>query len=333
MVVSLIKTENYNYYNFHAEQVMLANYFTDNSEQGIYEDLLISDTVEKIFTDVKTNVNKNIVLDFANIENVSQNNINKKFYELKDLGFNIVLLNIKKNIVDALGFTAISHIKNEETQDAFRKYHLFTSNMESLDGKIELRKIFQAEFEKQIDKYIEQYEKPHTSSYVYLHSYVDLKNFISNEKQLFLFSMYRLAMAIKYECAENLKDNPILICQSLNSSLIASILSHLLKFDILILDKIGPINKLYSRLDTKIKDKKYIIISDLVCLGTEVKIVKNLIQFLGGTYVRNASLIKIETLNVNHIKKEDATIGVFSINRGNNAKLRYKITTNLEDFK
>lgn len=139
-------------------------------------------------------------------------------------------------------------------------------------------------------------------------------------------------MLIRKECNDDLIEKPILVCQSLNSSLIASILSNLLNLDILVLDKIGPINKLYSRLDKTIKIKNYIIVSDLVCLGTEVKIVKNLIEFLGGQYLRNVALIKIETLNVSHINKKEATIAVFSINKGNNRSLNYKITTNLENF-
>lgn len=66
-----------------------------------------------------------------------------------------------------------------------------------------------------------------------------------------------------------------------------------------------------------------------------MKNVQKLIQFLCGVYPKNASLIKIETLNredIDKIDKKDLTIAVFSINKSNNAKLKYKITTNLEDF-
>ncbi|MBS7233060.1 hypothetical protein KHA90_18720 [Flavobacterium psychroterrae] len=102
---------------------------------------------------------------------------------------------------------------------------------------------------------------------------------------------------------------------------------------LLILDKIGPINKLYSRLDNVINaNRKYIVVSDLVCLGTEVKIVKNLIQFVGGKYLGNVSIIKTETLTPQDIKKKDSTLAVFSITKENNRELNFNISTNLEYF-
>ncbi|UPQ75281.1 hypothetical protein [Chryseobacterium nepalense] len=332
MLISKLKTEGFVYYNLHTEQVMISNYFNDNSDLGIYEDLLVSDTIEKVLNDLEDDC-KNIILDFDKIQNISQNNINKKFHEYIKVGYKFVLLNVREDIINDFGFNVITNDENICEDEFYRKFNLFSDDIESLKGKIKPRKIFTQSFENIISNYIIPYGNPHTSSFVYLHSYVDLKSFISNEKKMFLFSMYQLSIMIKEECINETSDDIILVCQSLNSSLIVSILSNLLKLDILILDKIGPINKLYSRLDKNISDKKkYVIISDLVCLGTEVKIVKNLIQFLGGTYLRNASLIKIETLNSKHIKKPEATIAVFSINRSNNARLNYKITTNLEDF-
>lgn len=337
MLVSKIVTEKYIYYNLHAEQVMISTYYNEkNTNLGIYEDFLVSDTIEKVLSDVKNNNHKNVVFDFKNINNISQNNINNKFFEFFTKDFKFVLINIRKELVENLGFNTFSNTLDEFNEFEYKKNCLFTDEIECFKEKINPFKIFRENFEKKIADYIIPYDKPHSSSYIYLHSYVDLKKFITNERQLFLFSMYRLSNKIRNRCKKELEEKPILVCQSLNSSLIVSILSNLLNLDILILDKIGPINKLYSRLDKTISEnKKYIIISDLVCLGTEVKIVKNLIQFLGGIYLRNASLIKIETLSsddIDKIDKKDLTIAVFSISNKNNAKLKYKITTNLENF-
>ena len=160
-----------------------------------------------------------------------------------------------------------------------------------------------------------------------------MKKFMSYEKELLLFSIYKLAIKIKTKWQNEIEYGPILICQSMNSAFIVSILSTFLKLDILIFDKIGPINKLYNRLDNTISDKrKYIIVSDLVCLGTEVKIVKSLIQFIGGNCLGNVSLIKTETLKNTHIIKENATIAIFSIKRANNKELNYDIFTDLESL-
>ena len=140
-----------------------------------------------------------------------------------------------------------------------------------------------------------------------------------------------LALQIRKTWGNELINNPILVCLSMNSSYMVSILSSLLKLDVLIFDKIGPINKLYSKPNKIISnEKQYIIVSDLVCLGTEVKIVKNLIQFIGAKCLGNVSLIKIETLKSKDIEKENVTTAVFSINRKNNKELGYTIFTNLE---
>lgn len=110
-------------------------------------------------------------------------------------------------------------------------------------------------------------------------------------------------------------------------------LSKLLKLDILVFDKIGPINKLYNKLEKhNYENKKYIVVSDLVCLGTEVKITKNLIEFSGGKYLGNVSLAKIETLTREDLDLDsiDRTISVFSITDKNNVELNYYIYTNLK---
>ena len=103
--------------------------------------------------------------------------------------------------------------------------------------------------------------------------------------------------------------------------------------DILIFDKIGPITKLYNKLEKhNFENRKYIVVSDLVCLGTEVKITKSLIEFSGGKYLGNVSLTKIETLTRDDLKLEsvDRTISIFSISNRNNVDLNYYIYTNLK---
>jgi len=122
------------------------------------------------------------------------------------------------------------------------------------------------------------------------------------------------------------KDKPILICQSLNGSIIASVLSSLLGLDLFIIDGIGPINKLYRSLGATIETgKKYIVVSDVVCLGTEVKITKNIIEYLGGVYFGNVSIVRIES-----IKTYDNVESVFYIDKSNKKEFKYQIITPLD---
>ncbi|MDY8136085.1 hypothetical protein [Aquimarina sp. 2201CG5-10] len=244
------------------------------------------------------------------------------------------MINLKKSVCSELSLDTIENSKNNLKDETFLKFHLFEDENDNLtDIDLNIKILFENNFKTKIKNYIVDHEKPHTSSFVYLTSFVDIKKFISNEKPSLIYSLYVLAMKIKSKWKLDLKENPILICQSLNSSYLVSILSTFLKLDILIFDSIGPVNNLYNRLDNNISEKrKYIIVSDLVCLGTEVKIVKNIINFIGGKCLGNISLIKTETLNNSDIKKINATISVFSIKKSNNKELNYNITTDLESL-
>jgi hypothetical protein len=75
------------------------------------------------------------------------------------------------------------------------------------------------------------------------------------------------------------------------------------------------------------KNKRYLVVSDMVCLGSEVRIAKNLIEFSGGEYIGNVSIIRVNTM-----KKEDVYSNVetiYLIVKGNN-KIGYSIKTALD---
>ncbi|MDF7817937.1 hypothetical protein P1X15_10035 [Runella sp. MFBS21] len=345
MIISKITSQNFIYYNLHSEEVVTSNFIEENNS-GIYCDRLQISTIQRVVEDIEQQEGiKNIVLDFNNIEAI-QSNLGNYIIPLKNNGFAIVLTNILEKLVADMGFFSLSNPNNLQkkqpsndrqfettntNQSVFKKFYLFEANNNFLNENFIPNKIFNKHFKNILKKYIEINEKPHTSSFVYLKSFVNIKKFISHEKSLSILSIYKLALKIKKEWGKEIEKKPILICQSLNSSYIVSILSSLLKLDILILDKIGPINKLYTRLGNSISnERKYIVVSDMVCLGTEVKIVKNLIEFIGGKYLGNVSIIKAETLKKSDISRKDATLSVFSIDKTNNKELNYYITTELE---
>jgi acyl carrier protein len=335
MIVSLIETPNYSYINLHAEEVISSNYLNDDN-QGIYISSLQFETVNRLFNFLKKAPAKfsNIVLDFNNIQNV-QSNIIDKIIEIRDLGYKLVFINISEKLIKPLALNTIENSKNIlNVKNEYNIFYFFSekeSDLYQID--IESGNVFYYEFKKRLIKYIDEYKRPHASSFVYLHSFIDLKKFISFETPFIYYALYRLAIKIKENWESNLKDKPILVGQSLTSTFIVSVLSKLLKLDILVFDKIGPVNKLYNKLEKhNYENKKYIVVSDLVCLGTEVKITKNLIEFSGGKYLGNVSLAKIETLTREDLDLDsiDRTISVFSITDKNNVELNYYIYTNLK---
>lgn len=337
MIVSFIKNVSYLYFSLHAEEVFTSNYLKDNDE-GVFVSSLQFETIERLFVFLKNSTfeeQEYIVLDFNNLYHI-QANIISKIIEIRDLGYKLVLKNVKAEIFDSLSINVIVNEKNIlNEKNGFDTFYYFTSDSEKIYSiDINEKKLFTEEFAKILNEknYIEEYKKKHSSSFVYLLSFIDLKKFISLERPFIYFALYKLALKIKYKWNKELNNNPILVSQSLTSTFIVSILSKLLKLDILVFDKIGPITKLYNKLEKHNFDKrKYIIVSDLVCLGTEVKITKSLIEFSGGNYLGNVSLVKIETLTREDIQLDniDRTISIFSITKDNNKELNYYIYTNL----
>ena len=330
MIVSKIFWGDTVCYNIHIEQIITSTYL-DQSGRGIDDSILTIDTLKRILDDCSSSLCT--ILNFDRIISF-QSNLITVLKEIKDASKNLVLINISEEIVIGQHLNTYKNENNYLTDNFYRVLYMGDNNS-VIDYDFYNEELFKLDFKEKLKKHIHSPNKmAHTSSSVYLESYVDVKEFISLDYTFTIFSVYKLALQLKEKWLSTSKnDIPILVCQNSNSAFIASLLSGLLSLDILILDKIGPINKLYKRLgSTIIENKNYIVVSDFVCLGTEVKIVKNLIEFSGGKYLGNVSLIRVETLEAGDKIYKDA-LSVFEITRANNKDLNYFISTNLENLK
>jgi hypothetical protein len=121
----------------------------------------------------------------------------------------------------------------------------------------------------------------------------------------------------------------ILFCQTLSGAFIGSILSDLLGLDLFIIDHLGPINKLYNSVLFKKIDASanYIVVSDVLCLGTEVKNAKSIIEFSGAKYIGNVSFVRIESRKEKDVDFKDIEY-LFRINEKYNP-VKYSISTAL----
>jgi len=316
MIISRIVKSDIVYYQLHAEQAVTATYI-DEEGSGIFEEVLTLNTLERIVDDFKSFPGYNLILDCQNLKSC-QNNLKKKIKDFKDIAKSVVLTNAQKEIVEKLDLAIFSNPNNVEDGERFLCFYVSDKD----DFAITNTTLFDDAFKESLIRYsTSDGEDPiyHESSSVYLSNYINIKKMISLDKNLFIYAIYKLAIKINEHWFKELNiKKPTLICQNLNSSYVASILSGFLKLDVLILDKLGPINKLYSTLDNKIKENEsYLVVSDVVCLGTEMKIAKNLITFLGGHYLGNVSIIRVETL-LSETKKFNDTECVFTITRENN---------------
>jgi hypothetical protein len=323
----------------HAEQT-ITSAFVDGGNIGVSEQLINETTLVKIINDYRNDIEKPevLILNFENT-NAIQNNQISKIIELKNLNSNLILINIKKELIKELNLLSLYDNENNVT-DEDNNYLVFNCfETGRFQFSHSTQEIFRTHFLKLLkDNYtnpLDGKEMYHSSSSVYLSKWINIKKFISVDREFFLYAIYNLAIKTFQKWFKNLnlinnESKPILVCQNLNSSYITSILSTLLRTDIVILDQIGPINKMYSTLDSKIEtNRKYIVVSDLVCLGTEIKIAKSLIEFLGGKYLGNVSIVRIQTIDPIYRNFEDAEC-VFVVDNETNKEIVYKISTALD---
>lgn len=331
MIFSKISYNSTAYYSLHAEQC-LNNLRIDSVMKmpAVYQTQL-----DEICDDIrKDKKNFVFVLNCDNVDNIQINAIEKQLANLVGAEKKKVIFeNVKESLLELLSIyplfkTDNAKFRNEETG----KYRFFPlTNGVDYSKLISTDKAFDEVFLENVKEYnkSQQGEKlEHTSSSVSLTTYIDIKRLIIEKRSFMLYSVYRLAMKIQAHWLKNDvtdKKKPILVCQSLNGSYIASVLASLLDLDLYMLDQVGPINKLYRAIGAKIKaDADYIVVSDMVCMGTEVKIVKNIIEYLGGNYIGNVALVRA------FLKQFNNTEEVMLINKHNCKQLNYQINVSIQ---
>ena len=330
MVFSKIAYNCTAYYSLHAEQ-SLNNLRIDSVMKmpAVYQTQL-----DEICDDIrKDQQNSMFVLNCDNIDNVQINVVEKRLAALVgDEKKTVIFENIKESLLEQLSFYPLFRTDNVKYRvEEDMKYEFFPlKNRFDCSQLICTDKVFDKVFLENVAKYNKSQpggKLEHTSSSVSLSTYIDIKRFIIEKRSFMLYSIYRLALKIQAHWLKNdaiHKKKPILVCQSLNGSYIASVLASLLDLDLYMLDQVGPINKLYRAIGAKIKaDADYLVVSDMVCVGTEVKIVKNIIEYLGGNYIGNVALVRA------FLKQFSNTEEVLLIDKNNCKQLDYQIIVSI----
>jgi len=343
MLISPIINDRILYVNLHAEQSFYGTFHADqldiskNIITGIYAEELNLTILENVLKFVRENKSEFdvLVLDFQKLITAQKNLyevLNKIRNEMKFL----ILKNANLIIIEKLLLNnCLGYFGNKPKATLHDTFLLDEEAKSKKDLVKEIKDIFDLEFKTKLDSItIENKERRlHHSSSVYLNKFIDIKKLIVEHKLLFLYSCYWLATEM---CSKKLDRSWViekgskttLLCQNLNSSFIASIISSFLLLDVITLDHIGPINKVYNEIDRKINHgEEYLVISDVVCLGTEVRIAKNIIEFSGGKYAGNICLIRILTMELE--EKHRDVESVFEITKTNNP-IHFKITTALD---
>ncbi|MFH1119502.1 MAG: hypothetical protein V1775_06730 [Bacteroidota bacterium] len=321
----------------------------ENIEVGVFGKKLTITTLNKLLKYLQNiNIQSTYLVVSLNRLDYVQKNIYPKLHDsiiqMTQKGKSVILTNISESVFEQLKLSSLADINKQlikkdcyifSTIPNFSVTEFDDLNDELIEDLFEITLIKETGLSSNA---LDQELNP--SSSVYISKFVNAKNLLNNDT-FFSYCIYRLAIKMihsngrdwlvlpDYDSAD---DKISLFFQTLNGAYIASTLSDLLQADTCFVDHIGPINKLYNTyFGERISfGKNYIVVADVVCLGTEVKIAKSLIQYNGGFYIGNVSIMRSKTLKDEDRKYTDV-VTLFEINKANNEKykLNYKISADL----
>lgn len=335
MLISGLECDKYFIIKLHIEETY--NLFTETNDNylGIYVNNLRNSTIDLIneflLNDSENKLYRYVVLDFSDILDV-QNNIADKlislYVQLLALNKQIIMANVSSEIFNEFKLN-VNKINKELIAKGYsyadrylnKNYSYNTLLYKSTDEQgnndnildIDFSKMyneqFRTKFSKVLKEITEDNHEDRLSSPVILNKYINIKKLIENSSFLLLCLYFFAKELIDEKVFDKNKDfnkDVILFSHTFNGNFISTILSKVLCVERFFIDHLGPINKIERiNFSNKIhKEKKYIIVSDVICLGTEVKIAKNIIEFCGGSVQASISLVGIETTNSEIDKKE-----------------------------
>lgn len=355
MLYSGLYQDNKLYISAHAEQVF-HNFSNFTNKNGIFEYELTLNTIEELEKQIP-NFNdkiKSIIIDFSDITEA----INV-FVEFKNLITKIIDHDISVSIVrveEKLYNDLKLHKYKLDFQDLIIEniesnlFNIFikTDKIEIANFDILITNLYQTIFKRELIKnyLVPNKDKFSNSSNVYLPKYINIKKYIE-DKEIHFYGLYLLCKkALNEKILPHINERriknsngingnngivkkqkaPILFFQSLNGAYLASIFSKLALLDMAYIDHIGPINKIYqSFLKTNFKEhESYLIMSDVVCLGTEIQIAKNLMEYNNSIALGNITIVKVEVIKG---KKEMPITSLFVLDQETNKSVKYKIET------
>ncbi|MPL70091.1 hypothetical protein SDC9_15842 [bioreactor metagenome] len=341
MLYSKIIHENTLYILLHAEQVY-QNFHLFDENLGFFTSELTRETIERVGKEIKkvSGINS-IIIDFFQLE---ENH--NSFIELSNIvthciksKIDISLIRINESLYNKINIhkfkTENYNLKESTTKICDRNYfNLFSK--ECICIKEFDKDIFNLYEKKLLEKdlYIEDQDKEKQyseSSNVILPKYLNIKRFIE-DKEISFIGLYLLCKkTINEELIPDLRvdERPVIVFPSITASYLASIFAKLACCDIAYRDHIGPKNKIYRTIQKGIfmESKKHLIISDVICMGTEIQITKNIIEHEGA---------KIEgVLSIINVKVTDKTpnnnvISLIDLTKEKNKGINYKIQTNFQ---
>lgn len=160
----------------------------------------------------------------------------------------------------------------------------------------DIKKNPQYSFKKGNLKYLE-------SSNVYVNKYINVKSLFLNRNYMLLV-IKDLKEVVKKEF-KSVINEVVLLGVSNNGIILANLLSYELQVPVQGLNRLGPIYCLDKKVDRNdgFYNKKYILVSDVVCMGGEYKMAQGIIDILGATLLGCICVVKIRDVYRNKAEK------------------------------
>lgn len=139
------------------------------------------------------------------------------------------------------------------------------------------------------------------SSNVYVNKYINIKSLFLNYNYMILV-VRGLKELVKTKFKSDLSD-AILLGVSNNGIILANLLSYELQIPVRSLNRLGPVYCLDKKTDRNNlfnNNNKYILISDVVCMGGEYKMAKGIVDILGSKLLGGICVVKIRDIYRNH---------------------------------
>lgn len=154
----------------------------------------------------------------------------------------------------------------------------------------------QYSFEKGNLKYLE-------SSNVYVNKYINVKSLFLKRNYMVLV-IKDLKEVIKKEFKSALNEL-VLLGVSNNGIILANLLSYELQIPVQSLNRLGPVYCLDKKIDrnNQFSNKKYVLVSDVVCMGGEYKMAQGIVDILGATLLGGVCVVKIRDVYRNRSEK------------------------------
>lgn len=251
------------------------------------------DVIDKISNSITNDnsVSKDvlIIFDFDHFFKASKGNELQSLNNLIKSGYKIILFNLNEDLatrcyeeflkgqVAYVDTMLVSTTHKSDIEDTYYDNNAIADELKNVTDSL-IRDTFE-------DYCIENDQPYLPSSNVYSNKYIDIKALFNH------IEVFRLTILKLCKLVEKLEKFDYFVVGSRNGSCIASILSRIFNKEVKYILTLGPCINLKNKFEIE-ENKRYVYVYDFICLGSEYRFMKALIEMGNGTFVGGVGIGK-----------------------------------------